>query len=255
MSLNIPVGRIQYVESLLVTLDALIFVELAIAFYISNRTFLLILRIACQIFYVQQHKIENIETPAQLPPVLITNAICLIINLVSGRPQATIKASHGWQHGGVIIDLIGERGPISKWRLLAQDLLILTLQIVMLAVGHERHVIETGEKDGQTIEAEEAGVRTSQEGAAPARAEEPHETEEGIEMQSFLPSTEGATSTAVDTEEDVILTLNVRRSLKGLLARTSDGAEGQADSAIDRAAERADRLRVMLQRLAASRAG
>ena len=44
----------------------------------------------------------------------------------------------GYLHGGVIIDLIGQKGPTSKFHLVLLDLLVLGLQCFMLAVHVER---------------------------------------------------------------------------------------------------------------------
>ena len=257
-------GRPQHLQALVIALDSLIFIQLAIDYYQNNLTLLLLLRLASQVFYVQKHKIGNIETPTQLTPVVIVNIICLITHLIHARPEATYKAAHGYIHGGIIIDLIGEKGPISKWRLILHDLMIFGLQVLMLAIGHESSVATSGKKKGTTSqdhEAEEEGVRRSQEGTTPAQAEAdddpPAETEEGIEMQSFLPSAEGASSNALDTEDDLILTLNLRRSLKGMMARSSELAAADVDgtTVMGRATESAERFREVISRLAASRAG
>ena len=44
----------------------------------------------------------------------------------------------GYLHGGVIIDLIGQKGPTSKLHLVVLDVLVLVLQCFMLAVHVER---------------------------------------------------------------------------------------------------------------------
>jgi len=44
----------------------------------------------------------------------------------------------GYLHGGIIIDLIGQKGPTSKIHLVLLDLLVLVLQCFMLAVHLER---------------------------------------------------------------------------------------------------------------------
>lgn len=44
----------------------------------------------------------------------------------------------GYLHGGVIVDLIGQKGPTSKVHLVLLDVLVLVLQCVMLAVHLEK---------------------------------------------------------------------------------------------------------------------
>lgn len=259
--LRIQTGKLQYVEYLLQALDLIIFVELAIGYYLDNLTLLLV-RAFVQFAYVQHHKLPGgHETTTQIIPVIIVNAICIITHILHAAPQAANKASHGYMHGGTILDLIGER-PCSKWRLIGQDLLVFGLQLLMLAVGHEQTVeqdCKRGTTTTQDLDAEEAGMRLSQEGATAAprgETDRPHESEEGIEMQSFLPATEGAVTTAIDSEDNLILTLNVQRSLKGLITRNSQrppAEDGERSSAIDSAADRVDTLRLLLQRVAGSR--
>jgi hypothetical protein len=78
--------------------------------------------------------------PQQKPyvgPLFVTNFICIILHLFTARSSAG-EAMRGYLHGGVIIDLIGQKGPTSKLHLLLLDLLVLALQCLMLAVHVER---------------------------------------------------------------------------------------------------------------------
>ena len=47
----------------------------------------------------------------------------------------------GYLHGGLIVDLIGQKGPTSKVHLVLLDLLVLVLQCVMLTVHLEKEVL------------------------------------------------------------------------------------------------------------------
>lgn len=256
-------GPEQHIEHLLKIIDSLIFLELAIAYYCDNLTLLLVFRLLSQIFYVQQHKVGSVTTRTQILPPIVANVICLLTHLIRASPEAAARSARGYLHGGLILDLIGEKGPISEWRLIGQDLLIFGLQCLMLAIGHERNVLagETKEvKPAQNLDAEEAGLRASQEESRSdtGRAPDVHESEEGMEMQSFLPPAERASSsTPAADSEDLVLTLNIISSLRGLLQHNRQPrAEGEeVESAIERAADNADRLRQLIQQLSANRMG
>jgi len=65
------------------------------------------------------------------------NIICLFLHLFTARSEAG-EAMRGYLHGGVIIDLIGQKGPTSKFHLVVLDVLVLALQCFMLSVHVER---------------------------------------------------------------------------------------------------------------------
>lgn len=85
--------------------------------------------------------------PAFIPPapihrpyigaILGPNVICILLHIFTSRPEAG-EAMRGYLHGGVIIDLIGQKGPTSKFHLVLLDLLVLGLQCFMLAVHVEK---------------------------------------------------------------------------------------------------------------------
>lgn len=64
------------------------------------------------------------------------NVLCILLHILTARPEAG-EAMRGYLHGGVIIDLIGYRGPTSKLHLLCLDVLVLALQCLMLTVQTE----------------------------------------------------------------------------------------------------------------------
>jgi hypothetical protein len=120
-----------------------------------------------------------------------------------------------------VIVFEGQPGPISKWNLLLQDLLILGIQILSLCISYERQKIGLPKKAAETqtepdVEAAEEG-RARTEHPAPATAEE---TSEGIEMQSLLPESGRAASPVQDGTDDLLLTVNIRSSLAGSMDRS-----------------------------------
>ena len=159
-----------------------------------------------------------------------------------------------------MVDFVGELGPISKWRLVGLDIILLCLQAFMLIVGHEKRKLGDNKSKkvstpAQDIEAEEAGVRRSQEDDRAASEEGTRqsqednqplsENEDGIELQSLNSTAAKTTST---NEEDVIITINIKNSLKELATQSSqERAEGSRLSS-------AERINSLVARLQASRA-
>ncbi|KAF7166541.1 hypothetical protein CNMCM5623_000166 [Aspergillus felis] len=63
------------------------------------------------------------------------------------RPEAG-EATRGYLHGGLLIDFIGQKAPISLFRLLSLDFLVLILDLVMLGL-----IVERVKTTGQTTPA------------------------------------------------------------------------------------------------------
>lgn len=69
------------------------------------------------------------------------NIICILLHIFTARSEAG-EAMRGHLHGGVIIDLIGQKGPTSKIHLVLLDILVLVLQCLMLAVHVEKERLQ-----------------------------------------------------------------------------------------------------------------
>jgi len=205
---NDPLG------SLLRTLDAVIFLQIGIAYLSDNLTFLLILRAASQVVHVQY---RPPATTQQLTPILFVNVICYISHLLADRSGTK------YIHGGLIIDFVGELAA-SRWKLLLQDSILAALQVLMLVVGYQKQLlsVETqpqADVPQQDLEAEEEGRRRS-------RDQEPQaETEQGIELQSLLPEGSDEAHSAptksgkMSDPDDDLIVLDMRKGLKALFRR------------------------------------
>lgn len=83
--------------------------------------------------------------PQQRPyigAIFIPGITCILLHIFTARSEAT-EAMRGYLHGGVIIDLIGQKGPTSKIHLILLDILILALQCFMLSVRVEEDRLQT----------------------------------------------------------------------------------------------------------------
>jgi len=66
----------------------------------------------------------------------------MFLHLVWSLPRAG-EASRGYLHGGVIVDFIGQKPPTSRLSLLLLDLIIMTVQCLMLAAHQDRERLRT----------------------------------------------------------------------------------------------------------------
>jgi hypothetical protein len=141
--------------------------------------------------------------------------LCILLHVISKRPEAG-EATRGYLHGGIFIDFVGEKGPISKIKLVAFDLLTLLLQLMMLAV-----LIEW-----QNLKSTSSAPTTTTGAAAPTGTTQDHDSEErgvhrvdrplsvvppvggaseDIELQPLRRSTTGRTGGEEDGERDELL--------------------------------------------------
>ena len=120
-------------------------------------------------------------TPTHNRPYLssieFANSFCAFLHIILSRPEAG-EAARGYLHGGLLIDFVGELGPVSKWRLLLFDIFILLLQVLMLGATLEKRDMKlamsnmgyaeaSGNRETSTrqdLDAEEQGIRRSQDG-------------------------------------------------------------------------------------------
>ena len=231
-SLSARTERTDHLESLLLSLETTIFIIIGVAYVCDNLTFLLLLHVSCQLLYTHS---------SQLSPTIVANLISIVTHIFHARPEGT-KATRGYLHGGLLCDFVGELGPISRSRLLILDALIVGLQLGYLAVNHELEAIKGTQSEKTTappqdLEAEEAGVRRDEQDSLPVNDDE-------IEMQPMLQSSTGQVDkshTGAGVDEDLIITLDLRRSLVGVFRKNastrSDNNAGRLGTIFDRIAE------------------
>jgi len=133
--------RAGLIGNLISQLDVVLFAEIAALYYQDNLTFFLLARVLIQ------HSI-TVERPEGIPENLQQSQIgCIFgMNLISAvyhllRPNPSAgEATRGYLHGGLILDFVGQLGPIPKFQLLLFDLAILLLQLLLVrTVASKRH--------------------------------------------------------------------------------------------------------------------
>ena len=94
---------------------------------------------------------QTISRPALAGSVLVFT-FCAAVHLFGDLPRPGPLA-HGYNHGGLFIDFVGQR-PISRLRLVSLDVLLLVLQAVLVELVYLSRV---GFSDAQSLDDEERG--------------------------------------------------------------------------------------------------
>ncbi|RDW74066.1 hypothetical protein BP5796_07508 [Coleophoma crateriformis] len=132
--------RYEFINLVMANLDMLIYVELCIIYYMDCSFFRFVIRVLAQVMFLTPKPSFVPPMPKQRPyigAIFGPNIICILLHIFTARSEAG-EAMRGYLHGGIIIDLIGQKGPSSKIHLVLLDLLITALQSFMLAVHIER---------------------------------------------------------------------------------------------------------------------
>ncbi|TVY49335.1 DSC E3 ubiquitin ligase complex subunit [Lachnellula occidentalis] len=132
--------KLEFVGSLMQNLDVLIYVELCILYYMDCSLFRLLIRAVNQMMFLSPKPNFIPPMPQHRPyigAIFGPNIICFLLHIFTARSEAG-EAMRGYLHGGIIVDLIGQKGPTSKIHLVLLDVLVLVLQCFMLAVHIER---------------------------------------------------------------------------------------------------------------------
>lgn len=118
--------------------------------------------------------------------IFTSNIFCMIFHAFSTHPEID-ETTRGYLHGGLFIDFIGQKGPVSVGRLISFDLLVMVVDFVMLGLVIER--VRTVDSTSES-RSEETGAE------ADAEAQQDHDSEErgvlrgqnrddGIELDEF----------------------------------------------------------------------
>ncbi|KAL8642140.1 MAG: hypothetical protein Q9228_001132 [Teloschistes exilis] len=126
----------------------------------------------------------------QIVMIFGINLLSLFLHSVYAPPIAG-EATREYLHGGLLIDFVGQKSPVSPVRLVACDFVVLALQLVLLSVTCDRRKLDDGiyapANGGQ------AGAAASQDHDHEERGIRRSEEADGIELQSLRPLREGHT--------------------------------------------------------------
>ncbi|PGH05457.1 hypothetical protein GX51_02981 [Blastomyces parvus] len=127
-------------ERLLRDLDMLIYCELSAVYYMDCSILHFTIRAIVQFIFFTPKAGPLPEATTNAPPIVtvfLSNIACMLLHYISSAPTAG-EASRGYLHGGLFIDFIGQKGPVSKFRLFLFDLLVFGMQLIMLCVVLEK---------------------------------------------------------------------------------------------------------------------
>ncbi|EFY88647.1 hypothetical protein MAC_05265 [Metarhizium acridum CQMa 102] len=198
--------KLSFVTHLLKTLDLLAFAELSGLYYMECSMFRFLLRAIGQYMYLTP---KDEAFPFLMPAsrvhvllVVVPNFICIFLHLFTSLPRGP-DFHRGYQHGGLVIDFVGQRPPTYRLYYLLADFAILAIQCLMLTVHTQREQLrvmlrtfrpilpeiaedlEAAVRSLQDLDAEERGVllHTPSGTAAAAAATTNVDSGGGIEMR------------------------------------------------------------------------
>ncbi|KAF2766873.1 DUF1746-domain-containing protein [Teratosphaeria nubilosa] len=178
--------RGELLDDLLQQVDMNVYAFLSYIYYMDCSFLRFFLRAFVQFVFLTPKPSIFPEPSADRPfigGILGTNLLCLLLHAIFSAPAAG-EASRGYLHGGLVLDLIGQRGPASKFHLLLLDLLIVFLQVWQLSAHLTRQRLkESGtEMSVTTSEGRQyAAARVSQD----LDHEERGVRREDVEMQTL----------------------------------------------------------------------
>jgi len=141
--------------------------------------------------------------------IFTSNIFCMIFHAFFTRPEID-ETTRGYLHGGLFIDFIGQKGPVSVGRLISFDLLVMVFDFVMLGLVIERvrTVNSTSQSQSQS---EETGAEAETETRQDHDSEERgvlrgQNRDDGIELDELVcsehtPSTQPQNPNITDDDE------------------------------------------------------
>ncbi|KAK4227201.1 hypothetical protein QBC38DRAFT_478218 [Podospora fimiseda] len=130
--------KLEFMTDLQHNLDLLVYVYIATLYYMECSFARLMFRVIPH--YILLTPKEGLILPAQRVHVVIIFVpaiICILCHIFFALPEAS-EATRGYLHGGVLMDFIGQQPPRSRFTLIINDIMILFLQCLMLAVHQDR---------------------------------------------------------------------------------------------------------------------
>ncbi|KAK6541156.1 hypothetical protein TWF694_008527 [Orbilia ellipsospora] len=128
----------EWLDHMLRNLDIVTYCHFSYLYFLDISFIRFLIRAIVQINLFAQRP-PNFPTPQRtqkrsaVVSIFGSTLICFLFHLFSEPPSAS-ETSGGYLHGGMVIDFVGQEGPISRFRLILLDVIILLLQLVMLTV-------------------------------------------------------------------------------------------------------------------------
>ncbi|EPS44666.1 hypothetical protein H072_1361 [Dactylellina haptotyla CBS 200.50] len=162
----------EWLDHMLRNLDIVTYCHFSYLYFLDISFIRFLIRAIVQINLFAQRP-PNFPTPQRtqkrsaVVSIFGSTLICFLFHLFSEPPSAS-EATGGYLHGGMVIDFVGQEGPISRLRLIFLDLAILVLQLIMLTVKVSKQDLLENSAPGRTapaqdIDDEERGMTAGEE--------------------------------------------------------------------------------------------
>ncbi|KAJ4313833.1 hypothetical protein N0V94_006748 [Neodidymelliopsis sp. IMI 364377] len=134
--------RIRMLGDLLRDVDLVVYMELLALYHLDCSFFWFALRALAHGSLLTPVSDPTMQRPPDeprpfFPVVLGLFVVNFLLHVLYPAPSAG-EDTRGYLHGGLMIDLIGQQGPTSKWKLGGLDLCILALQLIMVSAHVKR---------------------------------------------------------------------------------------------------------------------
>ncbi|TQV97246.1 hypothetical protein V2A60_000132 [Cordyceps javanica] len=151
--------KLVFLTHLLKSLDLVVFAELSALYYMECSMFRFLLRAFGQYLYLSP-KDESFPvalTASRLHVLLVAlpNIICILLHVFTSLPVG-LKDQRGYQHGGLVIDFIGQKPSTSRIYYVMADIFLLVLQCIMLTIHSEREQMRITLKTFRPLAADQA---------------------------------------------------------------------------------------------------
>ncbi|KAG5979670.1 hypothetical protein E4U55_004904 [Claviceps digitariae] len=212
------VKKLSFVTHLLKTLDLLVFAELSGLYYMECSMFRFLLRAVGQYMYLTP---KDESFPFLMPAgrvhvllVVIPNLICMLLHLFTPLPRGP-DFHRGYQHGGLIVDFVGQRPATYRMYYLFTDFAILAIQCLMLTVHTQREQLRVLLKTFRPILPELADeMQVAAAAVAAARSAQDLDAEERGVLAHAPNATASALTTATIDEHGGIEMRDMNRPLE-----------------------------------------
>ncbi|KAH8703584.1 hypothetical protein BGW36DRAFT_369576 [Talaromyces proteolyticus] len=132
-------AKIAFIDRLLRELDIVLYCELAALYYMDCSLLLFALRAIVQLilFTPKAPPFDPTRNQPFVGAIFSSNLLCMLLHLLFIHPGAG-EETRGYLYGGLFIDFVGQKAPVSRLRFLVFDALILLIHLVMMGLIMER---------------------------------------------------------------------------------------------------------------------
>jgi hypothetical protein len=138
--------KLEFFRDLHNSMEFLIFAELSALYYMECNLVLLLARFAFHFSTLSLKERAGLSYDPQNRVsywlIMAANAFCFTWHWLQSLPQGP-DFHRGYQHGGILIDFIGQKPPTSRVYYLLADLVIFVLQMLMVTISSEYFILRS----------------------------------------------------------------------------------------------------------------